>query len=104
MVAKPKTCPCCGAVVLDSVIFPRAKVKQAILEYIRAHPGANAAEIISSVYQLDPNGGPSTLSVINVHIHQMRPRLAREGLTIRGYHGRGGGYVLIPLDSSNVTL
>lgn len=87
--AKPyQRCACCGQVIPPKLILPR--VKQRIYDYVSRHPeGCDRWQIMNYVYEDDPNGGPNSTNVINVHIVQINKRLKPDGLRIWAGGGRG---------------
>lgn len=84
------TCPHCGSLLIEKVIFP--PVKQRIFDYIRKHPHCTADAIVAAVYRDDPDGGPDS-NALSVHLNQMKPILKENGLRIVcPFRGPGATY------------
>lgn len=88
-------CSHCGALTVASP-FKSSKRKRLILECLQRTQGRyiQNEEIIAYAYADDPSGGPSGPSTVSSHIAQMRSVLHHQGLTIEGYRGPSGGYML----------
>lgn len=94
----PEVCHCCGNPVFrDEVFNVLSGLQRRIFSVVKraGQAGIPRRDIKDIVYANDPSGGPDT-NTISVAVCQMKPRLARFGLTIvsRGH----SGYVLRTLD------
>lgn len=89
MAGKPKVtmCCCCGQVLPPKLKLP--VVKQRIYDMVARHPGIRLQQLINHVYAEDPNGGPESLNIIHVHVHQINLIIIKHGLQIRGHTSQG---------------
>lgn len=94
---KSLVCPYCKQVMPPRIGFPGKPVKQRIYDAVAAHPhGITTEELVTRVYEDDPDGGPASTKIIAVHICNMnKHHLRKNGLQIRGSRGRGAFYKLV---------
>lgn len=91
---KPERCPCCQQIIPPELIFENAPVKQRIYDFIASHQhGVTRNQIFEHVYPGE-DGGPESLSVVSVHLGEMRDLLSQRGLEIRSSFGPGAKYKL----------
>jgi hypothetical protein len=86
MVIKIETCPTCNQVIVPTGIqLPR--VKREIFEAIRRRPNVSAEALRQIIWGADPNGGPSSRTIVHTHVAQMNQLLRPHGLTVRSEAG-----------------
>ena len=90
-----KQCPTCRQFLpLPMPLGLRLNQRQrTIIEYVRkgGESGVTIDNLVDHVYQLDPNGGPTTArKCIYVAIHHLNKKLAAKGYAIRGRHAGQG--------------
>jgi hypothetical protein len=98
------TCPTCGALVpKDDIALSLVGKQRRIFETIRraGTAGIGADDIRRVVYVDDPDGGPSSPSVIAVTIRVINVKIQRFGLIIRGGRGRNGVYRLYRIEGAS---
>jgi hypothetical protein len=88
MLTKPQAASCstCGQVIVpEGICLPR--VKREIFAAIRNRPDITAEGLRQIVWGADPNGGPSSRTIIHTHVAQMNVLLRRYGLMVRSEGG-----------------
>jgi hypothetical protein len=73
------------------------KVRQRIIDLIADRPhGISRSELLSLVYEHDPNGGPQTANTISTLIARANKEIASQGYQITpAWPGHGGRYRLV---------
>lgn len=97
----PRHCSECGQLIPPRPIFGNASVKQRIFDFVAKHPeGVPAKLVFDHVWANDPDGGPLSQNTVAVHLKQMAPILAREGVAIRSSGGPFATYRLEDIEQS----
>jgi|HubBroStandDraft_3_1064219.scaffolds.fasta_scaffold332353_2 hypothetical protein len=96
--APPQCCPTCRQLIPPDNPFATRSVKSRIYAYVCKHPeGVTGDQIRAHVYADDPDGGAESISIINVHVHQMNKVLGAQGIKIWSGQGRWSNYKMVPV-------
>jgi len=79
------------------------RIKQRILDAVRARPGISAERLRDLVWQDDASGGPLCHHTLYVHINQLNKLIARYGIAVRAPRGGTGGYRLVATNDREVS-
>jgi hypothetical protein len=88
-------CKACGLPVGSDPRLPR--IKQIILDTVRARPGISAEALRCAVWADDPGGGPECRHTIYAHIYQLNKQIAPLGVAVRSAKGGTSGYQILKL-------
>ena len=95
MILKEGICPTCGAatpsdLLADKLVGKQRAIYEAVLSAGTA--GISRDGILQQVYGHDPNGGPSSLSLVSVTIRVINRKIRDDGYMLQGTPGPGGRY------------
>ncbi len=91
-------CPTCGNLVpKDEIAATLPRRQRAIYDAVvrSGRAGISSERIFHQVYGLDPTGGPKSINLISVLVHNLNLRLAPYRLRVEGRRGPHGSYKLV---------